>query len=995
MAIQTKFACWTPHAVTATIPTEAATPSDRVLLATHSPLRIVRRRMASGADSGFDQSITEQEVLDEFLESPTANGVLVASVIGESGTGKSHLVRWIGANIARTPTRHVIYLQKTETSLKDVIEKLLVDQHGPEFDELRNRLSYLGSGISLSEMEQRLLGELAEALRTLEPDTPASKVLVGDNGLRLFFLDPLFRDHLLREGSFIKRRARFSLFGRDQNEPEVPLQFTAAELPVDIGDYQDINRAAEATQKVFRRVASNPSLQSEAVRLLNKVLDTAVTKAANLNVGDVSSAFKKLRENLVGHEIILLIEDIALIQGVRRDLLDAIVEVGVIQGEERLASVRTMLAVTTGYYQALPDTFRTRAEGSSPTYVVDMQLKGDGSDDQMLVDFVGRYLNAARVGREELEGSSLPVRNACLSCEYRADCHATFGVSGQEYGLYPYNRAALNRAINACGDLVNHDLIFNPRRVLSRVVRDGLNDAHARLLEGDYPPPAFLREESAKNGLPALPIYIKEKIEKEYGSEQSGRVETLLTFWGNVGRSAVDGNILKAFGQPDISGSILVDTGEDEPSNEVEVVGPSDIPASVQRNLDDIDSWVSGKPLVQSLAQDLRSIVRDALLLRLEWFDPIIKEPDAQTINAAIRKGAHSVSIEGANENLPKASPIVRFSRDARTGVMFRGLVLIKAGYWHRSGDALSRLDAELTRCVPEAKSRILAYLEFDEPSLVQASASLIRGAVACGLLPDKPSDLELMNASLANASVDRPDRSSRADAWLRAYDAYVDERRKAIDRLLRAVGPAQGSSGSVHAVDVDRFLRIVRKACKIAFSDETLSVPSWCSHADRKLGNLIQFAGVQLDHWRALVERIRSQLPAQDSIRESVNALNDVVRIGKDLGYVRAQSIPLVVEKNEVAGNFEDKTIREVEKILEISENSEKWVRIGNVGKIWGVQLKDIADYLDFSSQWVDAGLGYAEVESAADDSTVHDRLKDVIRVWEVLVKEAEANER
>ena len=79
-------------------------------------------------------------------------------------------------------------------------------------------------------------------------------------------------------------------------------------------------------------------MQNEAVRLLNEYLDVAVTKAASLNVGDVGHAFKKIRERLVGQEILLLVEDVALIQGVRRDLLDAIIEVGVVRGEEKYAT---------------------------------------------------------------------------------------------------------------------------------------------------------------------------------------------------------------------------------------------------------------------------------------------------------------------------------------------------------------------------------------------------------------------------------------------------------------------------------------------------------------------------------------------------------------------------------------------------------------------------------------------------------------------------------
>lgn len=192
------FVCWSSAEVTATIPTEAATPSDAVLLATHTPLRIRRE-----GDVGQDAIVSESDVLDEFLNGDPNHGVRVATVLGESGAGKSHLIRWVNAKIESRPDRHVIYLPKTETSLKDVIEALLVNQHDPVLDELRNRVSTLGSGLSLDEMEHRILDALAEALRTAEADSAYGKALVGENGLRLFFIDPYSnsicyaRDHSL------------------------------------------------------------------------------------------------------------------------------------------------------------------------------------------------------------------------------------------------------------------------------------------------------------------------------------------------------------------------------------------------------------------------------------------------------------------------------------------------------------------------------------------------------------------------------------------------------------------------------------------------------------------------------------------------------------------------------------------------------------------------------------------------------------------------------
>ena len=111
--------------------------------------------------------VNEQQVLDEFLTSEPTNGVLVAPVLGESGTGKSHLVRWVDAKIAapNAAKRHVIYLKKTDTSLKNVVEQLLGrTRQGPEFDDIRTKVGSLGSGVTLETMEARILDALAEAV---------------------------------------------------------------------------------------------------------------------------------------------------------------------------------------------------------------------------------------------------------------------------------------------------------------------------------------------------------------------------------------------------------------------------------------------------------------------------------------------------------------------------------------------------------------------------------------------------------------------------------------------------------------------------------------------------------------------------------------------------------------------------------------------------------------------------------------------------------------
>jgi hypothetical protein len=983
MSTQVNFVCWSPEVVTATIPTEAATPSDAVLLATHTPLRITRRGGKGGRDG--TETVNERQVVDEFLNSEPNNGVLVATVLGESGAGKSHLVRWAHANIAKQPKRHVIYLQKTETSLKDVIERLLLEQADPEFDDIRRRVGSLGSGVTVEEMEQKILAELAEALRTHESQTPLGKPLVGENGLTLFFLDPLFRRHLLRPGSFVKRRAEHALHGRDADEPDVPLEFTVDELPLDIVDYANVKDAAAATQKLFTRLSSNAAMQAEAVRMLNELLDVAVTKAASLGVGDVSQAFKRIREKLVGEEIVLLIEDVALIQGVRRDLLDAIVEVGVVQGRERYATVRTMMAVTAGYYyESLPDTFRRRAEPTSPLYEVDVDLAGADTDD--LVDFVGRYLNAARIGRDKIEAASPEVPNACNGCIHKVSCHESFGSSSSDYGLYPYNKPAIIRAVNACAEKAPDGqgrANFNPRKVLSRAVRDVLNDNATVIENGAFPLPSFLAEESTAMSLARLPLHVQERIQAEYSEGEAGRLEALLNFWGDRGRKEIDAGILSAFGHEPIPQSILdTDASQRERDDDQDHgrEGEGEVTRSVKRKIEAIDDWANDKKMPPALASELRAIVREALIARMDWFEVVIKEPDVPTLTKAIPAGTRSVSIEGADEHL-NVVPLVTVPRTARMAMMLRGLVYISAGLPHLAGEALPRLDALVDGSIVAARDRVVQLLAVDDASLVEAAASLLRGAAACGQFPAKSNDLELINTVLwRDDGKGRLDASLRAPEWMDAFTKYVVAREAVVDRLVAGVGAAQGSRGDVHALDVRRLTEVVRKAKDAVNSDDMQVVPPWCEDADKKLKALVRATQTQLDHWAALVERTRAYLPQGVSYLETVDAIGDATKTGQAYGLVKVPNLAALADLNTRARTWDPAGLVQLEKLLESAKSKTGFALLEVVGTEVQGDLVAIANYLESSSQWIDAGLR----DAAADAGEVADLDADIGRAIE-----------
>ena len=54
-----------------------------------------------------------------------SNEPLLLFVTGEKGTGKSHLVRWLKSRLGSRPSWHVVYIEKRNTSLRRVMERIL------------------------------------------------------------------------------------------------------------------------------------------------------------------------------------------------------------------------------------------------------------------------------------------------------------------------------------------------------------------------------------------------------------------------------------------------------------------------------------------------------------------------------------------------------------------------------------------------------------------------------------------------------------------------------------------------------------------------------------------------------------------------------------------------------------------------------------------------------------------------------------------------------
>ena len=271
------FVCWSPAHVNETIVVDAVNSSAAVFLATHRPSQMLRRDFSAAAGGVL---IDEEQLLKEFL-APNP-GLLFVPIVGESGTGKSHLVRWLHLRLPEDAGRRVVYIPKYGTNLRRVIELILSDMTGDAVEELRRELDRAVDSLDKAGAPPRLLNELAASIedRSREP-RPEPRRPHDDYRqwleveLPKLLLDNVFRSKLLEGGGVIDRLVKEALRGKQEEDRSEPFSFGIDDLPLSVAD---VRRANHDVQALFTQLIDSPTLREVAVELLNDNLAPAIRK---------------------------------------------------------------------------------------------------------------------------------------------------------------------------------------------------------------------------------------------------------------------------------------------------------------------------------------------------------------------------------------------------------------------------------------------------------------------------------------------------------------------------------------------------------------------------------------------------------------------------------------------------------------------------------------------------------------------------------------------
>jgi hypothetical protein len=419
----------------------------------------------------------DTKVIDAFkasIENEDIASVLM-SVVGETGSGKSHLVRWLYHAIESDNERYIkLWVPRRENAQKFLIKKLIDDLAklgSARAVELRAKLDLTvkESKDSPQAVAASLYSRIIDELQyepTLRESTSTEDVQfrkmflgeVGDKNPRKF-LWQLLNDVRNEEGEIsdgltshlrLVVQSISELSNEDESETHPTLDDKRAKKI--LKSFEKIVKEKlqrDAYEYLFMDALSNLSLITE---LLNEAIELAVNTVLNVEGANIREVFSEVREELAKHGKMLLIfvEDFSAISGsnaglgkLQRDLMGMFTEAS----DGNLAPIRVAMAVTKQTFNSLENNFQQRMH-----FILEID---NAFDDLEVEPFIASYLRLARTNRIELnearknateselsQGDWVP--NKCGPCKYREECFSVFEHENG-VGLYPLTKHALVR----------------------------------------------------------------------------------------------------------------------------------------------------------------------------------------------------------------------------------------------------------------------------------------------------------------------------------------------------------------------------------------------------------------------------------------------------------------------------------------------------------------------------------------------------------------------
>ena len=905
--------CWKTERLIDVMNTEALQVSEEIFLATHHPVLMTK---VKGHITALQ--LTEEQFCREFLADYEDH--TQAAVKGMAGAGKSHLVRWLYLNLPPSPNRRVILIPKVGTNLRRVLELILEGMEGDVFDQFRTRLNKATEHMSLEQAKINLLDQLALAVGAHGPKV-AAQVAEDERDVHTYLIkqlpillhEPALREHLLATNGIIERLAKLVIGDTERERLEKRRELTLEDLNFEEWDITTSELSRQA-QGPFQLLRNNWEHQREyAVKWLNANLDWAIPRLLNLQGDDLLQLMCQVREALgrQDKEMVLLIEDFAKLQGIDYQLLEALI-VRPNQDGRRLCRLRTVMAMTSGYYDNLPNTVKDRM---NLVMNLDINLQATQAEKlpEYIAEFSSRYLNAVRISdgdawhsaesRADAGGQEVQP-NHCQRCDYQTECHNSFGhVHG--VGLYPFNSQALVEMYRRAEHndhltTPDHSSSFNPRRLINDVLRDPLSLFAGTLENGDFPPITLL----GRFGNQKMRNLMKEQLAPRVKDHRrESQYQTLIELWGNPSDlDSVSSEIMAAFGltpllgykpKPPTSPPLVPPVGEQT------VQAPTPVAkGQLAVNLDELDAWGNGGIMRQNMVRILRAQLFPAVDSFIDWDSEMLLRPNFVGQSKLFR----SASIVFENQQTDTNTLLrVEVPRTRETVLALQGLLrFVEHGDWtfefgQRHFYYFTILLRTLAREVVAQIRQLPIEKSFFDPVPSAVELLALGGLLVGKPMADKRDSVEQWVASLFLdwEKVEIGADQERSEEWNRLVRSFAERVPKVREILLSRIACTKGGATGVQIIDVAQVMPALtkfRRDCRLGSpisADINIRDDYQPLAVLRRSIDQLMPAGMSKEYYRftSWRDQMRKAFPADATGKDVVTLVKTVAKLAKEIG--------------------------------------------------------------------------------------------------------------
>jgi hypothetical protein len=903
---------------------------EEVFRATHHPSLVQQHGIAPGSVV----LVEEGQVVDDFLSEAETHGFTAA--VGDTGTGKSHFIRWLYLEVLRRTEaehapRHVVMIPRSAANLADVVRQILQDFEGEATDRLRAEVEK-HRGLREPEARQRVLDELAIAVGSVSPsEDEDDEAEYLREVLPAFLRDDAVRRALTEEqDSIVPRLARHVLGQRETAEPE-NLRWDDSDLLLPA---QAITRAGADASELASSFLNDDRLRDGASQILQRAQGPAIAALLRFRSGDLKRALNEIRAQLAerGCELILLLEDLSITEGLDAELLEAL-QIRTIDTGQRLCTLRSIVGLTRDDYQRLRDNIKARL---SCTLWFDAPI-GQGTTDSENAElsvFSARYLNAVRLEGEELtEWAKGPPgaqpRSACEECPNRSDCHAAFGaVDG--FGLYPFTPVALGRLYRLVVRPDGHQLGFKPRSLL-KVLSDMLGEAERGISRAEFPNAQMIQSFGLGRTTADLQLALRSKLGEE--GDRVLRAYELYADQPAVARPQIPRGVAAALGLelPAWSGTGKKRLPEDAPEPEEHSPRPT-LPA-----LDVYDQWLRGGTPADRSVNAWRQAIFGAVQAAIDW--------DVERIapyRSVLR--ARDIRIEG--QKTRTVDPVLVVSRSPECAVTLR--VLSEAGERQDKEAALRTARIRIDAWADKVRAKIAekAATSPDRVPLNVGIQLLAVGVFVRGSTPHVGKEGPLLAECLRQGWSDGL-RVGRGSAWVELIRAYDNLGGKVQTRIHHSLSCTKGGqAGSfLDPSSVLQTLREVRRGDLPEFRYD--EADDWETFRD--VGRLASKVAQHLP--LAMEEEIRAceewrealgQLLGEDSPADVVAWITEALEAATEIGHGHRG---LRRSVGELQGRAVKGCLDGVDKVLSAADQVSRLIAIGSLDRSLMKQFRDTAE--------------------------------------------------